>query len=271
MDDDDHMSMWPEKPGMRVHSWAVHKVVPPLIKGMTNLDDRYKELMLWQLAWAVSDRHADRCEWQAAEYSYRHAMTPGGWKEQDAYDEANRFIRDSLRTSDQWWKTFLGAPYDSRQETEALKEMMNHLGLAMHCMQDSTSPAHNYMKGGKHHFIVYEGTDGDSCGPIWESVGTELATHVAKEAFWPGDGSNLFKATELAFTYWRDGGTRPQDFFTGHGVDAHPGILIKPVGNNPVGRDPQNFDRAPSVPRKNPPPPKRNPPKITPAVKRPRP
>lgn len=74
------MTMWPEKPGVRVHSGAVHSVVPAELRAWGKYE-RYRDLMLWQLAWAVSDRHADK-EYDALARSPGLRPTAGDQAEQ---------------------------------------------------------------------------------------------------------------------------------------------------------------------------------------------
>ena len=72
---------------------------------------------------------------------------------------------------------------------------MNFLGLAMHTMQDATSPAHA-------NFRRYHG------GVI------ELGLHVNEENFDPGPGSWLDYATLLAWRYFIRTLPMPGDFFS---------------------------------------------------------
>jgi hypothetical protein len=76
-------------------------------------------------------QEADKAEWQTVEFSYRHAMTPSGMSKTEARRLANEFVRDNLNTARR-----LEAGGDRRGA-------MYHLGLAMHCLQDSTSLAHS--------------------------------------------------------------------------------------------------------------------------------
>ena len=122
---------------------------------------------------------ADNSEYQTVPYSYRHAMTPGDKSKTDARKAANDFVRDNLEKA--------------RNATSAA-DKMKYLSLAMHAMQDATSPAHAGFRkyyGGK----------------------AELVSHVWEELFDPGAGSNLDKATEMAYKYYKGDLPMPKDFF----------------------------------------------------------
>jgi len=72
-------------------------------------------------------------------------------------------------------------------------------GLALHTVQDSTSPAH-------HGFQVWHGL-----APQWLAAAT---WHVAREAFDPGSGSNLDKASKWLWSFMKcPAPALPNDFF----------------------------------------------------------
>jgi RHS repeat-associated protein len=106
--------------------------------------------------------------YQSVECSYMHAMVGGQESADAARRLANQFVRDNL--------------LKARGSFSPLQSKY-YLGLAMHTMQDSTSPAH-------HGFQRYNG------GTL------ELFLHVRSENFDPGAGSNLDRATELAYKYY---------------------------------------------------------------------
>lgn len=137
---------------------------------------------------AVGD--ADASKWQTVEYSYRHAMTPAGMSKEDARQKSNDFVRSELNFA--------------RQLEAAGKrdEAMYHLGMAMHCLQDATSPAHQG-------FREYKGGN------------VEYAEHVYEELFDPGRGSHLDEATKRAYMYFKGTLEMPQDFFSDLGYDTY--------------------------------------------------
>jgi RHS repeat-associated protein len=123
--------------------------------------------------------HADDDEWQTVPNSHRHAMTPGDESKTDARRKANDFVRDNL---------------EKARNATSPADKMKYLAYAMHAMQDATSPAHAGFRkyyGGKR----------------------ELASHVWEELFDPGAGSNLDKATEMAYKYYKGDLPMPKDFF----------------------------------------------------------
>lgn len=126
--------------------------------------------------------HADDSEFQTVENSYRHAMTPGGMKRSRARQLANDFVRMHLLKA-----MCLEAKGNH-------KKALKHLGLAIHVLQDATSPAHA-------DFRSYYG------GAI------ELALHAAEENFDPGPGSKLDQATYITYAYFTGALPLPNDFF----------------------------------------------------------
>ncbi len=117
-------------------------------------------------------------------------MTPTGWSKKKARKRANQFVNDEIRVA----QGFI----DKKDNHNA----MLHLGYAMHCLQDATSPAHAGFK-------VYEG------GHL------ELASHVYEELFDPGPESWLDKATELSYKYFQNQLPCPADYFEGLGNDVY--------------------------------------------------
>jgi hypothetical protein len=116
---------------------------------------------------------------------YRHAMRDGTTNQTvaDAMRLANDYVRDRL---------------DSARQFEAMGEherAMLELGLAIHTLQDSTSPAH-------HGFQPWGGPD---CRSKWD--------HVRMERSYPGDDSDLFRITRRAFDYFNGNVPMPANFF----------------------------------------------------------
>jgi RHS repeat-associated protein len=172
----DHLGMWPTRFGYSTHQNSAVRVLTNVLK---------KDVLKVLTDTLYS---ADDSEWQTVEMSYRHAMTPNGWEVSRAKYMANGFVKGQLKTA----KGLLEKCMD--------KEAMRYLGLAMHDMQDSTSPAHNFFK-------TYEGGN------------LELASHINTELFDPGRGSRLDNATLLAWRYAKGEIPMAADFFDALGFD----------------------------------------------------
>jgi hypothetical protein len=141
------------------------------------LQDRLSAEELKMLQDSIYEADAD--EYQDAPNSHRHAMTPGDKSKTEARKKANDFVRDNL---------------EKAQNATSAADKMKYLGLAMHAMQDATSPAHAGFRkyyGGRR----------------------ELYSHVWEELFDPGAGSNLDNATEMAYKYYKGDLPMPKDFF----------------------------------------------------------
>jgi RHS repeat-associated protein len=127
---------------------------------------------------------------QGTTESYQHAMRAPGQSKSAAKAKANSWVNQNLTAAQKNWCTC--GP-------------MNRLvalwffGLALHTVQDSTSPAH-------HGFQVWHGL-----APQWWPAD---ANHVAKEAWDPGAGSNLDKATAWLWSFMKcPAPPLPADFF----------------------------------------------------------
>ena len=171
----DPQGTWPSKMGVHVHQWSADRM----------LTDRLSPQELEMLKQGLKD--ADASEYQDVEDSYRHAMTGNEKSKTDARKKANDFVRDELNKA---------------RNASNPADAMKHLSLAMHAMQDSTSPAHA-------DFRKYAGI-------------MDMPSHMVEEFFDPYYGSNLDKATEMAYKYYTGELPMPKDFFEGLCTDSHP-------------------------------------------------
>ncbi len=130
-----------------------------------------------------AQREADADEYQTVEYSYRHAMTPAGMSREEARRRANDFVRANLGIA------------RCLEQKGLHDQALSYLGLAIHAIQDATSPAHAG-------FREYAGGQ------------AEIIEHVFEENFDPGPGSQLDKATARAYGYFTGSIPLPNDFFT---------------------------------------------------------
>jgi RHS repeat-associated protein len=151
---------------------------------------------------------------QDAADSYMHAMRDGTAHQPDsvARAKANQFVREHLSKAEDFLCICQEHPYDALWE----------FGLALHTVQDSTSPAHN----GRHKGV----------GPIqfkpwhglnwWNPINDARALkHVIKENFDPDYGSRLDVATADLWKYFQcktSAPPFPADFFT-YGIDLKDG------------------------------------------------
>jgi len=131
---------------------------------------------------------------QSAEGSYKHAMRDGKNKQsaQAARKAANDCVGHHLRLA------------QFHEEDGDHYEAMQNLGIAIHVLQDSTSPMHQGFQpwDGKEH----------SFGALQHGMG---------ENFDPGPGSALDAATKAAWDYYKGNKPMPADFFT-LGYDKKP-------------------------------------------------
>lgn len=122
---------------------------------------------------AYSHFAADAPEFQGPNSNHRHAMRREKQTVPQARQDANDFVRQQFSKA-----------WSANTRHEALTEF----GLALHALQDSTSPAHAGFQ---------EWSDHPS--PL------EWGTHIGKEFVNPGEGSELFRATQQAWDWFNEG------------------------------------------------------------------
>jgi len=118
----------------------------------------------------------DQPDFQTAEYTFMHAMRQPDQTVDEACEQTNRYL--SLVASDA-----ISAKLAGRQ-----KEALFLFAVALHTMQDSTSPSH---RG----FQVWSGHE----------TGGEVAEHIRREMMYPGRGSELDVITRQAWTAYQSG------------------------------------------------------------------
>lgn len=126
----------------------------------------------------------DSTQYQRGQWSYLHAMRNSDQLVVDASQLANDFVRGKFELA---W--FYRAEGD-------MNRSLFEFGLGLHTLQDSTSPSHIG-------FQVWTGL---------ESLPQELS-HVWPERLYPGDNSALFRITERAYRWYRNGTLPAGDLF----------------------------------------------------------
>jgi RHS repeat-associated protein len=135
---------------------------------------------------------------QSPELSYEHAMRDGlaNQPESAARTLANRFVRTHLVQAQ---KLLCQCKPD-------LEKALDHFGMALHTIQDFTSPPHTG-------FQPWYGTRGHT---------EEALKHLFAEAYDPGSGSHLDIATSWFWTFFAcptSAPRMPTDFFSTLGAD----------------------------------------------------
>ena len=121
---------------------------------------------------------------QTAAGSYKHAMRSPNQTVAQAMALANAFVRFQIEQA-------------RRMEKNGCHDQaMQHLGNAIHTLQDTSSPMHNG-------FQVWDGNTHS-----WDAL-----QHGLGEDFDPGAGSQLDQATGDALKYF-NGAPMPENFFT---------------------------------------------------------
>jgi hypothetical protein len=183
----DSLGLWPSQfdflgvniPTPRTHQRAIRRAIPSL--------SYYDEQ--WVVAAVV---YVDSSAFQSTENSFMHAMRAPKQSIADARSLANTFVRTHIREAERllcWTCTRLG----SREQ--ALWEF----GLALHTIQDATSPSHPGFQ-------------------VWHGLFPLEAVyeHVRDEGYDPGSDSALDKATAWFWTFFEceyGAPTLPGDFF----------------------------------------------------------
>lgn len=145
-------------------------------------------------------------EGQGTDQSYEHAMRDGLKRQSvsSARNMANDFVRTHLAKAKLLLCSCSLAPDDALLYHD---EALHEFGLALHTIQDATSPSHT----------GFQPWYGDGWGHKSEAL-----AHVRKEDYDPGAGSHLDKATAWFWTFFSCGQSAwqlPQDFFSDLGSD----------------------------------------------------
>jgi hypothetical protein len=129
---------------------------------------------------------ADADEFQGPESAYRHAMRNPEQTPSQARRMSNEFVRRQFKRA-----------WNAPTREDALHEF----GLALHALQDATSPSHFPWK-------VWSGKETDA----------EIRAHVMREMSYLEPGSALHRATREAWKWYKDGRLPEGDLFR-FGID----------------------------------------------------
>ncbi len=159
---------WPTK-GMEVHQQAIDNYYDDIKKGKSKaeIDLIKKKIGILKTAELKADEN------QNGEVSYTHAMRNETQTPEEAKKLADQYVREKFMKAKQLFAE------GKVEEAYAL------FGLALHTLQDATSPAHNG-------FQLWTGKETE-----WEKF-----RHNLSESFFPGINSNLQKITNLAIEWF---------------------------------------------------------------------
>ena len=171
--------------GMVLEIYPVHQIAIDRALSQLSVDDR--DILKRMQVEADKD--------QRPQFQYKHGMRDGRLKPDgtpfetadEARHRANNHVREQL--------TMAQKLLSEGKRPEALE----HFGLALHTLQDATSPAH----------IGFQ--PWPPPGALWGAHGK--AGHVLKENIYPGDDSLLFRTTQRAYDYLVGAVPLPDDFF----------------------------------------------------------
>lgn len=152
---------WTSKVGAWVHQRATYLVIG---RHLTKEENR---------ALAYSHFAADAPQFQGPDSNHRHAMRRENQTIAEARQDANKFVREQFSKA-----------WNAKTRHEALTEF----GIALHALQDSTSPAHAGFQEWSDH-----------PDPL------EWPAHLVQEFINPGEGSELFRATQQAWDWFNAG------------------------------------------------------------------
>ena len=155
---------WASKAGFVVHQLANMNALLLIYREDGTLTEGNVKMMLTQLDKATV--YADSDKFQNAWAAYRHAMRRPGQTVNQAKRKADHFVRKRYAWALSHYKN---GDYEMAYFT---------LGVALHALQDATSPAH-------HGFQLWSGEESHS----------EEVDHVKQEIWYPGVDSNLNKVT----------------------------------------------------------------------------
>ena len=128
--------------------------------------------------------------------NYQHYMVPPGMSQEDAKLLAEEFINEQLKLAREA-RERAKVVADPLPHLEAMRE---HLAHAMHCVMDSTSPAHASPDGMP---LVWSGANEALHSPN-EKTGIETAKHITPEIL-----AETLRRMELAHEYFENGNAPP--------------------------------------------------------------
>ena len=188
----DKYGLWASQKGFLVHQRAIRKVINSSARNRNQRRNITKIINIL----IKSTEFADSAQFQNSKYSFRHAMrngkeTKSGYQTiEEARALANNFIKEQFNKAIEL--------KNCGKEDEALFEF----GLALHTLQDYTSPAH-------HGFQEWTG----------EETSGQIANHVKQEMLYPGNNTNLYRITEDAYSWYKSGILPNGDVFIGYSHD----------------------------------------------------
>jgi LysM repeat protein len=183
---------WASQFGFTAHQQGTTEIIPQEWDGQ-------------QLAYSLAHSAAD--EFQDPKYAFMHSMSNGdaGQSDMQARELANHWMRFNLGLAIEYAKAgdLEGAAF--------------HEGLALHTIQDSTSPSHR--SGDDFQLLPWHEHEG--FGATME--------HVSKELFYPGRDSNFATATAEFHSFVRGGFVPAGDLIDRYGVDTRPKTTGIPI------------------------------------------
>ena len=151
---------WASQAGFYVHQRATYQVIG------INLSRSENKIL------ADAQVYADGAQFQNGESSYRHAMSGPGQTPDEARAQANEFVRGQ---------------FEKAWAAESREDALFQFGIALHALQDATSPSHEGFQQWTGH----------------ETRGQQIQ-HARKELINPGKGSRLHEVTATAWQWFND-------------------------------------------------------------------
>jgi hypothetical protein len=188
----DPLGLWPSSLTYFTHHTTHQNSIDRVLGGL-DLEQAFGgKLSRDQILKILKDEQVVMDNNQSPELSCRHAMRNG---------ENSQTIEAARALSNEYVR---GELLNAMNTTLTPTERVQHLGNALHTIQDSTSPAHT---GFQPWYNMY-----------WHPEAA--AIHAATEDFDPGSGSHLDAATLKAWNWFLGGADKlPSDFFNGLGYD----------------------------------------------------
>lgn len=176
-EDGDDSNGWPTK-GMEIHQTAIKNYFAVDSKGKSK--EEKAKIKIKEKALTDAALEADSEKYQGGENSYMHAMRDEGQSVETAKMYADGYVRQKFAKA----RELLAAG--------KIEEAYREFGLALHTLQDATSPAHNG-------FQVWTG----------EETSGDRRKHNMRESFYPGTDGNLQKITNQYLDWFEKGAKTP--------------------------------------------------------------
>ncbi len=183
----DTFGFWTSTPGLNVHLETIEAVIPRNPNNFIFVGGMSRNNIIKTLE--RSQTYADSNQFQDTKHAINHAMR--GLKS----DGCEQSVEEANRLANQFVKNRLRRAIELKNNGQ-YEESLMMFGIALHTLQDSTSPSH-------HGFQLWTGKESNP----------DKFKHGSSEMHYPGDNSDLYSITRDAWAWYNLGQIPTGDMF----------------------------------------------------------